>query len=241
LKKIISILILSFFVINSCDRDKKATHPQNHISKEAKNDSLQNRESQQETFKTGKEPLDFITKDEEIQYEAEGDLNHDELTDKVLVLRKKSDTLAKRKVLILLKNNDKTYRLDITSEKVFPDEYNEAGYKMHDTEDISIDQGNLHINLYDIGPNGNQFSTFKYINGKLILTYIETYNMGAGSHSALNYEPLKGRLTQETVSTMEENTPSTTKTFQVKKESYLFEKASPEDIIRKVYHSVSID
>ncbi|QIX79982.1 hypothetical protein [Chryseobacterium indologenes] len=43
MKKIISILILSFFVINSCDKDKKAPHPQNHISKEAKNDSLKQR------------------------------------------------------------------------------------------------------------------------------------------------------------------------------------------------------
>ena len=107
-------------------------------------------------------------------------------------------------MIVLLKNPDKTYRLFKSSETVFPDEYNESGYKIHDPEDISIEKGTLNINLYDIGPYGNQFSKFKYVNDNLILTYIETYNMGAGSHSALYYEPMKGKVILETVNTMEE-------------------------------------
>ncbi|MEF9477532.1 hypothetical protein OWR28_07230 [Chryseobacterium sp. 1B4] len=142
-------------------------------------------------------------------------------------------------MIVLLKNPDKTYRLFKTSETVLPAEYNDSGYKMHDPEDISIEKGALHINLYDIGPNGNQFSKFKYMNdNNLVLTYIETYNMGAGSHSALYYEPMKGKVTLETVNTMEEEMPSETKKVIVKKERFLFENVSPDDIVTNIYNSV---
>ena len=162
---------------------------------------------------TGKKASDFVSSGYEIQYEAEGDLNQDGLPDLALVVRKKADTLAGRTVLVILKNPDTTYKLDKVSTKAFPDEYNGDGYKMHDPENISIEKGELHINLYDIGPNGNLFSTFKYINNNLVLTYIETYNMGAGSHQALYYEPMKGKFVQEVTNTMEEEAPTTSKTF----------------------------
>ncbi|PKF73766.1 hypothetical protein [Chryseobacterium sp. PMSZPI] len=230
--------LLSLFIIYSCHKEQSTTgsNKSNTINT-VKKDSIQNKQPQQEV-KTGKKPSDFVSSEYEIQYDAEGDLNQDGLADMALVLRKKTDTLSQRKMLILLKNSDKTYRLDKTSDTVLPNEYNESGYKMHDPEDISIEKGVLNINLYDIGPYGNQFSTFKYINGNLILTYIETYNMGAGSHSSLYYEPLKGKLTEETVNTMKEDMPASTETFKVKKESFLFEKASPDEIIRKAYDSI---
>ena len=69
----------------------------------------------------------------------------------------------------------------------------------------------------------------------MVLTYIETYNAGAGSHQSLYYEPLKGKFIQEVTNTMEEEMPSQTKSFRIKKQKFLFENSSPEDIISKVY------
>lgn len=237
MKKIIPILLLSSLVVYSCDKTK-ADAPKDS-STIIKKDSAQNSiQVQNERSPAGKHISDFVSNDYEIQYETEGDLNQDGLPDKALVLRKKEDTLAQRETIILLKNPDKTYRLFKSSKTVLPEEYNESGYKMHDTEDISIEKGTLNINLYDIGPNGNQFSKFKYIGDHLVLSYIETYNMGAGSHSALYYEPMKGKITLEVISTMEEEMPSTTQKAQVKKEKFLFENISLDDIVSNAYNFV---
>ncbi|KFF73330.1 hypothetical protein HX13_20970 [Chryseobacterium sp. P1-3] len=239
MKNFITVLLSSLFIVYSCNKDKQTTDSKkSNTSKAIQKESARSK-TQQKASETRKEPSDFVSNEYEIQYDAEGDLNQDGLADMALVLRKKTDTLAQRKMLVLLKNPDKTYRLDKISETVLPDEYNEYGYKMHDPEDISIEKGVLNIKLYDIGPYGNQFSTFRYMKGNLILTYIETYNMGAGSHSALYYEPLKGKVVEETINTMKEDMPASTETFKVKKEIFLFEKASPDDIIRKVYDSIT--
>ncbi|KFF07823.1 hypothetical protein [Chryseobacterium luteum] len=242
MKKNILLLVSCLLLLCSCKKDKKpnADQKNNPAEKVIKTDTVSNPVSEQQTahLKSGK-LSDLVPDGYEIQYDAEGDINQDGLSDIALVIRKKEDTLADRKMMILLKNTDQTYKLDKISDTVLPDEYNEAGYKMHDPEDISIEKGELAINLYDIGPNGNQFSRFKYLNGNLILTYIETYNMGAGSHSALYYEPMKGKLTLETVNTMKEEMPTESKTFHLKKARYLFEETSPENVLQKVYGSVN--
>ncbi|MGG1923830.1 hypothetical protein [Chryseobacterium cucumeris] len=233
MKKIFSTLLFASLIAYSCNKTKTQT-PKNS-SGIIKKDMAP---VQKEQLTAGKQVSDFVSSQYEIQYETEGDLNQDGLPDKALILRKKDDTLAQRTMIVLLKNPDKTYRLFKSSETVLPDEYNESGYKIHDPEDISIEKGTLNINLYDIGPYGNQFSKFKYVNDNLILTYIETYNMGAGSHSALYYEPMKGKVILETVNTMEQEMPSETKKVQVKKERFLFENVSPDDVVTNVYNSV---
>ncbi|MGR3854357.1 hypothetical protein [Chryseobacterium indologenes] len=233
MKKIISTLFFASLIAYSCNKTK--TQAPKNSSAIIKKDTAP---VQKEQLTAGKQVSDFVSSQYEIQYETEGDLNQDGLPDKALVLRKKDDTLAQRTMIVLLKNPDKTYRLFKSSETVLPDEYNESGYKIHDPEDISIEKGILNINLYDIGPYGNQFSKFKYVNDNLILTYIETYNMGAGSHSALYYEPMKGKVTLETVNTMVDEMPSETKKVQVKKERFLFENVSPDDVVTNVYNSV---
>lgn len=241
MKKIFPILAFCLLFFYSCRKNEKqaASHSKTDSVKAIKKDTaIAGPEVSTESFKTAVKAEDLVPNGYEIQYDTEGDLNQDGLLDKAMVLRKKDDSLSERKMIILLRNADKTYRLDKTSDKVFPAEYNEYGYKMHDPEDISITKGELHINLYDIGPNGNLFSKFKYLNGALILTYVETYNMGAGSHSALYYEPMKGKVIHETVNTMEEDMPSQSKTILLKKEQYLFEKTSPEEVVIKVYNMI---
>jgi len=49
---------------------------------------------------------------------------------------------------------------------------------------------------------------------------------------------MKGKVTLETVNTMEEEMPSETKKVIVKKERFLFENVSPDDVVNNVYHSV---
>ncbi|SEQ57741.1 hypothetical protein [Epilithonimonas lactis] len=187
--------------------------------------------------KTGKQASDFLIEPDvfEIQYEAEGDLNNDGLDDIVFVRKDKKSKMDSRSVLVLLQNKDKSYRLDKVSNIAMPDEYTESGYKIYETETISIEKGELDINLYGIGPSGNLFSTFKYFGNQLLLTHIETYNMGAGSHQSLNYDLVKGELTQEIINTMKEEMPSEEKTFHLKKEKHEFENSAPDQIIQDAY------
>ncbi|WP_080778290.1 hypothetical protein [Chryseobacterium phocaeense] len=241
MKRNLLLLTLCLLVLYSCKKEKKPeTGNKNNTlpAKNVKSDSLNHFSEQQQASDSEKKPSDLVPHGYEIQYDAKGDLNLDGLTDAALIIRKKDDTLAARKMLILLKNKDQIYRLYKTSDTVLPDEYNEAGYKMHDPEDISIKEGELHIDLYDAGPYGNQFSRFRYMDGELILIYLETYNMGAGSHSALFYQPLKGKVTHDVINTLDEEMPSKSKTIFIKKEKYVFETASPDDIVRNIYDDV---
>jgi len=235
------IFLIVIILINSCTKNKDKENSST-IGKKIEDSTIIQKTVEKPTKNkdfgfTITEGLvsDIVPKEYEIQYEAKGDLNNDGLPDQVLILRKKSDTLAQRTALVLLKNKNNNYKLDKSSNILFPDEYNEAGFKKYDPEDIVIEKGVLKINLYNPAPYGNLFFNFKYINNDLVLTYIETYNVGAGSWQSLYYEPLKGKFTQEVTNTMEEEMPSKTKNIQIKKQKFLFENSSPDDIISKVY------
>ncbi|WP_333852701.1 hypothetical protein [Epilithonimonas sp.] len=97
------------------------------------------------------------------------------------------------------------------------------------------------IQLYGIGPSGNLFSDFKYIGNDLFLTHIETYNMGAGSHQSLDYDVIKGELSQEVTNTMKEEMPSEEKTFHLKPQKIKFEDASPDDVIGEAYKVIDAE
>lgn len=187
--------------------------------------------------KTGDQPEDFLpdTGDYEIQYESEGDLNDDGLSDIVIVLGNKKVRNADRPMLIVLQNQNKTYRLDKVSNFAMPIAYDEHDIKIYEYEQVRIDSGTLHIRLSGIGPTGNLSSTFKYVGKDFVLTHIKTYNMGAGSHHSLNYDLNRGTLEEEIVDTMEEDMPSKSKTFTLGKVNYLFENSSPGNIITEAY------
>lgn len=191
----------------------------------------------------GSKASDFLPEntlqDYEIQYEASGDLNNDDLADIVVILKNMEVKTALRPMLVLLQNNDKTYRLDKVSNLVIPAEYTENDFQMYSSENLSIEKGTILINLYGSGgPIGNTFSHFKYFGNDLVLTYIETYNIGAGSWQNLYFDLEKGELTEEITNTMKEDMPSESKTFQLKKEIHLFEKTSPDQVIMDAYKKI---
>lgn len=185
--------------------------------------------------KTGNKIADFLPKNGnyEVQYETKGDLNNDGLADIAVVLKYKENNISKRPMLILLQNEDKSYRLDKVSNITMPVEYNEADYKLYDTEDIIIENGGLNINLYSIGPSGNIFGSFKYIENDFILNMIEAEYRGAGGHSGLFYNFEGGDITINQTNTMEEDQPVTSKTTKAKVKRYLFENTSITDFFNE--------
>lgn len=182
--------------------------------------------------KTGNKIADFLPKTDiyEVQYEARGDLNNDSLADIAVVLKYKENNISKRPMLILLQNEDKSYRLDKISNVAMPVEYNDYDYKLYDTEDISIEKGELHVNLFGGGASGTFLSKFKYIENNFGLSYMEMYFAGAGSRSGYIYDFEKGNATSTETNTMKEDEPTTSKTSKIKKEFYLFEETSITDI-----------
>lgn len=177
----------------------------------------------------GKTAKDFAPYPYEIQYEANGDLNSDGLSDAVIVLTFVTDNKVARPMLVLLRQKDNTFRLDKISKITFPIEYNEHDFKFFDTEDIDITKGKLNINLYSIGPSGNIFAGFKYMGNDLVLTDIEGNFRGAGGGTTINYDYSKGEITTSETNTMEEDMPTETKTEKTKKTKHLFENTSIVD------------
>lgn len=252
MKKLLLLIILAF-ALQSCENKKqKANAAESSTRKTVLNDSIIETKNQTEDFennhqepeivfpKTGNKVADFLPSlnTYEVQYEAKGDINKDGLDDIAVVLVHKEVKKAERPMLILLQNKDKSYRLDKVSNFAMPIEYTDSDYKIYDTEDISIEDGLIKIQLYGIGPSGNVFSDFKYFDNDLILTYIETYNVGAGSWQQLYYNLEKGELTQVITNTMEESMPTKEKTFKLPKVKYKFENASPDDIIIEAYKKI---
>lgn len=238
----LNLLILLTIAFQSCT-DKKKTDADSTAKNVEVTDSLPNRDFEEVSDepdqsiayepdvtypKTGNKIADFLPKTGiyEVQYETEGDLNNDGLADIAVILKYKENNVSKRPMLILLQNKDKSYRLDKVSNITMPVEYNEADYKLYDTEDITIENGGLNINLYSIGPSGNIFGSFKYIGNDFILNMIEAEYRGAGGHSGLFYNFESGDITVNETNTMEEDQPVTSKTTKAKAKRYLFENTS---------------
>ena len=183
----------------------------------------------------------LVSSDYEIEYDAKGDLNGDNINDIALVIKRKKDFKGDRKVLIFIREKN-NYRLDKTSETVFPNKFisEDLDIKKYYQEEITISNKELNIKLFGTGPVSNNFSKFKYFNEKLILINIETYCMGAGSHSSSIYDLLESKLTEETTNTLEENMPKETQIFNLSKKEYIFESCNPEDIIAEAYNKVDL-
>lgn len=182
----------------------------------------------------------FISKDYEIQYETIGDLNFDTLPDKVVVTKKKNDSLSKRKMYIFFQKPDTSLALYATSKTILPPEYNTSSlFKTYYQEEINVNKGLLKIKLFGTGINGNLFTTFKFDNTSFLIEKIETYAVGAGSHNNSIYKPLEGTLCTSIINTMEENIPTKTNTFKQEKRKYTFKKDKPDLIMNQLLNKIS--
>ena len=157
----------------------------------------------------------LIPENYEIDMEADGDLNNDGVEDKVIVLIKTTDTTALRPTLVLLKQGD-AYSVNAISYMAFDAKYREDGFRNYDYEEVSIDSGKLVLTRQATGPNGSLEGTYKYINEELVLTYITTFNMGAGGQTEQNYDLLKGIYERTDINTMKEDMPRETITKKYK-------------------------
>lgn len=180
---------------------------------------------------------DLIPKNYDIDLEADGDLNNDGVVDKVIVLIKTSDTTAFRPTLVLLKNGS-AYSVDAVSYGVFDPKFREDGFKNYDYEEVSIDSGKLVVTKQATGPAGSIESTFKYIKKDLVLTYITTFNMGAGGQTEQKFDLLKGVYEQTDINTMKEDMPSETTTKKYKIPQALFKDTDPSAIMIEAFRKV---
>ncbi|MTH14503.1 hypothetical protein [Flavobacterium sp. LC2016-01] len=234
-KLILPIIAISFaFTVQSCLK-KETISPKKNVSvidslpehdcaEEEEYEETVSGEPNDVTYpETGNKIADFLPKPDvyEVQYKAEGDLNNDNLPDIAVVLKHKENYTLKRPMLILLQNIDKSYHLDKISNIVIPAEYDENDFKMY-SEKISIEKGELRIYLFG-GPHNAISSTFKYIEKGLVLNTLTAYSGGAGSIVEMSYDFEKSEITTKETNTMEENMPSTSETFPVKKEFHFFE------------------
>lgn len=242
--KIVTSTIASFIfilIIQSC---------QKHSTKETKNaeivDTLPHADIEEESEETTKDSIvepnvsypetgnkisDFLPKTGiyKVQYKAEGDLNNDGLNDIAVVLKHTQSNLLKRPILILLQNEDQTYRLDKVSNVVMPIEYNEYDFKFYDPEDIKIEEGALRIYLFG-SPNNMILCKFKYTEKDLVLTYMTSYSGGAGERIETTDDYEKGEGTTIDINTMHENSIPVSKKYKIKAAKHLFENTSVFDL-----------
>lgn len=189
--------------------------------------------------KTGKKAQDFVIEPYEIQLEAEGLLNDDQLKDVVIVLKNKDDDKDIRATLVLIKQKTGDYILQETSWHALNAEYSYEGYKTYDYEDISIDKDRiLRVTLQGIGPSGARETEYKYINNELVLSKIHTFNMGAGSQISVDYDLISGVAQMELINTMVDSMPSTTekKNFKLKR-TQLFVDDNPDRVLNDLPHA----
>ncbi|SEL08286.1 SH3 domain-containing protein [Aquimarina amphilecti] len=182
----------------------------------------------------GKDFLNLISSDYEVEYKTEGDLNGDKINDIAIVVKRKVNFNGNRDVIILLKDNNNIYRLDKISKTVFPSKYysdsSESYENSYDIEDITIANNELIIELYGVGVVGNNVSKFKYFGKKLLLTNIEVSANGAGEHYKSNYNVINGEIITEITNLLNENISTETTTKQIEKKEYKFEDSNPRNI-----------
>lgn len=176
--------------------------------------------------KTAKTAEDFIDNPAvfEIQYQANGDLNADGLSDMALVVKYKDDfNMGERYFLVALQDNTGVYHLDKISKHIFEPEYNEYGYKWYNEEVVEIDKGVLKTSFYGLGASGTTIAQFIYQEQALILSHLEVFASGAGSSTSVYYDFIKGEMETHNTNTMLEEMPTDIQKSPLKQKHYPFE------------------
>lgn len=176
--------------------------------------------------KTAKTAEDFIDNPAvfEIQYQANGDLNLDGLSDMALVVKYKDDfNIGERYFLVALQDNTGVYHLDKISKHIFEPEYNEYGYKWHNEELVEIDKGVLKTSFYGLGASGTTIAQFIYQEQELALSHLEVFASGAGGSTSVYYDFIKGEMETHNTNTMLEEMPTEINKSPLKQTHYPFE------------------
>jgi len=230
---ILAIILVSFSACRNEEKPKEK--PVDTVVLKTDTVNTNNLETPLPTFPTMANKIEnLIPKDYEIDLEADGDLNNDGVADKVIVLIKTTDTTALRPTLVLLKQAE-AYSVDAISYLVFDPKFREDGFKNYDYEEVSIDSGKLVVTKQATGPAGSIESTFKYIKNDLVLTYITTFNMGAGGQTEQNFDLLKGIYEKTDINTLKEDMPSETTTNKYKIPVALFKDTDPSAIMIEAF------
>jgi hypothetical protein len=143
---------------------------------------------------SGLKPEDFLPSSgyHQIQYKASGDLNDDMLDDLVLVLDD-GNRKRNRPILLLLRQADGSLLLDQVALDAMPSEYGEA-WKRFSHEEVNIDGGKLRIEMYGMGPSGNQVMVYAYSDNLFVLERFDSSCNGAGGGTTEIYNADTGMI-----------------------------------------------
>lgn len=181
---------------------------------------------------------DFIPKqgDFQIEHETKGDLDGDGLDDMVIVLNDISGRFISRPLLVLLQNEDTTYRLDKMSKVVMHSHFSEENYSKRDTEDVIIQNNGFSIDSYALGFHGTINYFFTYINGELMLTDYDGTWRGAGGSVTLIFSYKDKRISRVDYNYNFETEEETTESAEaiVPVNDYKFESITPDKFITKL-------
>jgi hypothetical protein len=183
---------------------------------------------------TGDAPEQFVPAGYFIQYSAEGDINGDGLEDAAMVLREIKDSTAERAFVVLTQQTGTPkYKLADAGWSAIGPQYTGEGYEIRGTEDLSITNGAIELQLYDPGPSGNLFSTYRFIDGNIQLTTLETFNQGAGGASGSKWHLLTGEVESTEINRMKDPEESTESTNTIAPQKVLLRDSDPETLTNK--------
>lgn len=187
-------------------------------------------------LQTGNTAQEFVPEAYEIVLDAKGMLNHDDLEDVVLILQDKIDSTSLRPVLVLFKQPSGGYKLGNSSWKAIGAAYINGQFKQYDDESVNIDGGAVKISISGSGPTGSRETWYRFINNQLVLTKMQTFNMGAGGQTTMDIDLLKGSANLEQVNTLEENATPQIKVARLPRQLvYPFETTDPQLLSKEIY------
>ena len=172
-----------------------------------------------------------------IQHEAQGDINQDGIADAALVLRETADSTSERAFVVVLGQTiSPKYKLADAGWTAIGPQCITDGYPIRSHEQLAIAQGAISLELYEPGPAGNLFTTYRYIDGNVQLTERETFFQGAGGASGCHEDLLKGVVKSEEINRMKEPEESTQTTKQIKPVKILLHDSNPDEMSNDNIH-----
>jgi hypothetical protein len=166
-----------------------------------------------------------------IQHEARGDINQDGMADAALVLRETADSTSERALVVVLgQAASPKYKLADAGWTAIGPQCTTDGYCIRSHEQLAIAQGAISLELYEPGPAGNLFTTYRYIAGNVQLTERATFFQGAGGASGCHEDLLTGVIKSEEINRMKEPEESTQTTKQVKPVKILLHDSNPDEM-----------